>query len=183
LAIEALTGPLPHDRGAARIAGLSALKGLVLYGAILTFAGLYGDFIVQITTARQGTVPRLDAALVSAAAALAGVLGSAFALEIGTTTQDSSTNHNLSQAIERASTTKERTATRIWQVLSLEPKSTSSASWPKTFGIWVYAIVASAVAMTYVLNQNETPATIKALGVAFGGYVIALVTAAYKGDS
>jgi hypothetical protein len=39
------------------------------------------------------------------------------------------------------------------------------------------------VAVTYVLNQNETPGTIKALGVAFGGYVIALITAAYKSDN
>jgi uncharacterized integral membrane protein len=39
--------------------------------------------------------------------------------------------------------------------------------------------VASAVAVTYVVNQNQTPASIKALAVAFGGYVIALVTAAY----
>lgn len=180
MAIEALTGPLPHDEPAPRIAGLCALKGLVLYGAILTFAGLYIDFIVQITAARAGSAPKLGASLVSAAAALAGILGSAFALEIGTTTPDSSTNTNLSQAIDQAKTTKQRAATTIWQVLSLEPKSTSSASWPKTFGIWVYAIVASAVAITYVLNQNQTPGTIKALAVAFGGYVIALVTAAYK---
>jgi hypothetical protein len=118
--------------------------------------------------------------LVSAAAALAGVLGSAFALEIGTKTPGSSTNSNLSEAIERAETSKQRVAARIRQILSLEPKSTRAASWPKTFGIWVYAIVASAVAVTYVLNQNQTPGTIKALAVAFGGYVIALVTAAYK---
>jgi hypothetical protein len=183
LAIESLTGPIPDDQPAPGIAGLSALKGLVLYGAVLTFAGLYIDFIMQITTARSGAPPRLDAALVSTAAALAGVLGSAFALEIGTPTADSSTNQNLNVAIERASGTKQRTATRIWQVLSLEPKSISSASWPKTFGIWVYAIVASAVAITYVCNQRETPGTIRALAVAFGGYVIALVTAAYKTDS
>jgi fructoselysine-6-P-deglycase FrlB-like protein len=44
----------------------------------------------------------------------------------------------------------------------------------------VYAVVASAVAITYVLNQGETPDSIKALAVAFGGYVIALVNAAYR---
>jgi len=183
MAIETLTGPLAHDAAAPRIAGLSALKGLVLYGAILTFAALYVDFIVQISTAHSGTTPKLDATLISAAAALAGVLGSTFALEIGTTTPESSTNYNLYQAVERASTTKARLAARVWQVLSLEPKTTTSASWPKTFGIWIYALVASAVAITYVLNQNETPGTIKALAVAFGGYVLALVTAAYKSDS
>ena len=72
---------------------------------------------------------------------------------------------------------------RIWQIFSLEPEGTTAASWPKTFGIWVYAVVASAVAVTYVFNQNQTPGTIKALAVAFGGYVIALVTAAYKSDN
>jgi len=183
MAIESLTGPLPSEDDAPRIAGISALKGLVLYGAIVTFAGLYIDFIVQITKAHAHAVPNLQAALVSAAAALAGVLGSAFALEIGTTTHERATNSKLSDAADQATTFQQKTATRIWQVLSLEPKNTTSASWPKTFGIWVYAIVASAVAITYVLNQDETPQTIKALAIAFGGYVIALVTAAYKSSS
>jgi hypothetical protein len=182
MAVESITGPLPHTEAAPRIAGLSALKGLVLYGAVFTFAGLYSYFIVQITAAQAGVAPKLDASLVSAAAALAGVLGSAFALEIGTKTPDAGTNGNLSQALQQAATGKQRAAVRLWQTLSLEPESTTSASWPKTFGIWVYAIIASAVAITYVLNQNETPGTIKALAVAFGGYVIALVTAAYKSD-
>jgi hypothetical protein len=47
-----------------------------------------------------------------------------------------------------------------------------------TFGIWVYAFVASAVAITYVLNPNETPGPIKGLA-SFGGYVLALITTAY----
>jgi hypothetical protein len=182
VAIETLTGPLPPEECAPRIAGLSALKGLVLYGAIFTFAGLYIYFIVRITGARAGVAPKFDASLISTAAALAGVLGSAFALEIGTKTPEASTNNNLSQAIGQATTGKQKAVTRIWQTLSLEPESTSAASWPKTFGIWIYAIVASGVAVTYVFNQNETPPSIKALAVAFGGYVIALVTAAYKSD-
>jgi hypothetical protein len=44
-----------------------------------------------------------------------------------------------------------------------------SASWPKTFGIWVYAVIAFAVAVTYVLNQDSTPPAIRAIAVAFGG--------------
>jgi hypothetical protein len=164
---------------APRIAGLSTLKGLILYGAVLTFAGLYVYFIVRITGAATNAPPVLDASLVSAAAALAGVLGSAFALEIGTGTDPASTNHALREALAGAADAK-GTTLRFWQALSLEPSDTGSASWPKTFGIWVYAIVASAVAVTYVLNQNETPGTIKALAVAFGGYVLALITAAYK---
>ena len=65
-------------------------------------------------------------------------------------------------------------------MFSLEPADPTRASWPKTFGIWLYAFVATAVALTYILNQTETPATIKALAVAFAGYVIALVNSAYN---
>ncbi len=163
---------------APKIAGLSVLKGLVLYGAILTFGGLYAYFIVEIFSAKS-TPPRLDAVMVSTAAALAGVLGSAFALEVGTTSDQSTTNAALDKELNRASG-RQLALARVWQALSLDASNPQSASWPKTFGIWAYAIVASAVAVTYVLNPNQTPQTIKALAIAFGGYVIALVTAAYK---
>jgi len=170
------------DGPSSRIGGISTLKGLVLYGAIFTFAGLYIYFIVEISNAAVGKHPALDATLISTAAALAGVLGSAFALEVGTTTDPSTTNGALNQRVEaaRAGSVAKRVVARIWQALSLDPRNVNSSSWPKTFGIWVYAVIASAVAITYVLNQNETPDSIKALAVAFGGYVIALVTAAYK---
>jgi hypothetical protein len=72
-----------------------------------------------------------------------------------------------------------RTLTRLRQILSLEPADTHAASWPKTFGIWAYAVVAAAVALTYVVNQNQRPNAIKALAVAFAGYVIALINTAY----
>jgi hypothetical protein len=165
---------------APRVAGLSTLKGLVLYGATLTFAGLYIYFIVKISGAAAGSHPTLDAALISTAAALAGVLGSAFALEVGTTSDTAPTNAALDHQVKDANGIPKQALARTWQALSLDPRNANSSSWPKTFGIWVYAIVASAVAITYVLNQGETPDSIKALAVAFGGYVIALVTAAYK---
>jgi hypothetical protein len=168
----------PAASVASKIAGLSVLKGLMLYGAILTFGGLYAYFIVEIFSAKSAP-PRFDATMVSAAAALAGVLGSAFALEVGTTSDQSTTNAALNHELERASG-KQLALARVWQTLSLDASNPQSASWPKTFGIWAYAVVASAVAFTYVLNPNQTPQTIKALAIAFGGYVIALVTAAYK---
>ena len=183
-------GPAPGTAdeatpAAESIGGLSVLKGLVLYAATLAFAGLYAFFIDSITTARPGTQPALDGALVAAAAALAGVLGSAFALEIGTTTDPASTNHGLRSFVAEADSADKGSnarlaVARLWQALSIDPRSTRSSSWPKTFGIWVYALVGSAVAVTYVLNEAETPGAIKALAVAFGGYVITLVNGAYK---
>jgi hypothetical protein len=70
-------------------------------------------------------------------------------------------------------------AARVRQALSLEPSSTTDKSWPLTVGIWIYALIASAMVIVYILNQNETPGTVKALAVTFGGYVLALLNNAY----
>jgi hypothetical protein len=162
-----------------RIAGLSALKGLVLYGATLTFAGLYAYFMEQIVVAPSGEPPHPGAALVSVAAALAGILGSAFALAVGVPTR--ATNAGLTRQLEEMEKSggKNKIRARARQFLSLEPGGRKSASWPQTIGIWVYALVAFAVAVVYLVNQGETPPTIKALAVAFAGYVVAFMTAAY----
>ena len=170
---------------AAKIAGLPTLKGLVLYGATLTFAGFYAYFIDRIVSAESGAKPHLDPVMISAAAALAGVLGSAFALVIGT--PPAAINEDLARQLKkvREGTVKgrEKIRVRVRQVLSFEPAGVpgepNEYSWPLTFGIWAYAVVASAVAITYFLNQGETPPEIKALAVAFAGYVLAFLTAAF----
>jgi membrane associated rhomboid family serine protease len=158
---------------------MSVLKGLLLYGAVLTFAGFYIYFIVQITKA-TGKPPGLPAAMVSVAAALAGVLGSAFAVAIGVPTDPSATNSRLARVMrEDKESGKRRARTLLGRALSLEPARTDEPSWPLTLGIWAYALVGVAVAITYFLNQPQTPDSVKALAVAFAGYVLALVTAAY----
>jgi hypothetical protein len=99
-----------------RIAGLPELKGLVLYGATLTFVGFYAYFIVKIAQAPSHKRPQLRTAMVSAAAALAGVLGSAFALAVGT--PPPAVNEDLAQKLQSDTITKR---TRLRQFLSLEP--------------------------------------------------------------
>jgi hypothetical protein len=169
------------------IAGLSILKGLLLYGATLVFAGFYAYFMAKIASAPSGTPPSFDTTMVSVAAALAGVLGSAFALAIGVPTREQTVNKGLESALDALDARKTekplsggaRALARTRQALSLEPGRRTAASIPITVGIWVYAAVGSAVAVTYFLNQQETPDAVKALAVAFAGYVLALVTAAY----
>jgi hypothetical protein len=178
------TTPVVAEAAAAdRIAGLSILKGLVLYGATLTFAGLYAYFMTEIAIASDETPPDLDTAMVSAAAALAGVLGSAFALYIGVPTNAGEVNEGLQTSLQEAKGkawhSKARFLAATRRILSLEPGGRSSASFPLTFGIWIYALVASAVAVIYLLNRSETPEAIRTLALAFGGYVIAFVTTAY----
>ena len=161
------------------IAAVPVLKGLILYAAIFTFAGLSVYFIIRILGATSAKPPSFDGTLLGAAAALAGVLGSAFALEIGTPTDPSATNPELKRALDHADTPGAHITARLRLFLSLEPSGTDTASWPKSIGIWAYAVVASAVAITYVTHQSETPSAVKALAVAFAGYVLALVRSAY----
>ncbi len=168
-----------ENRVAAQIGGLSVLKGTIIYAATLTFAGFYIYFIVEIFVA-SGTPPSFDPAMVSASAALAGVLGSAFALVIGLPTDKSSVNTAIQEAIDNAAKPRQKIVPWLRTILSYEPRNAKSSSWPMTFGIWAYAMVASAVAVTYCLNQNETPDTIKTLAVAFAGYVIALLNSVYQ---
>jgi hypothetical protein len=164
---------------AAQIGGLCVLKGTIIYAATLTFAGFYIYFILEIFRA-TGKPPTFDPAMVSASAALAGVLGSAFALVIGLPTDKNSVNVGVQEAIKKASKPRSKIVPWLWNVFSYEPRNAQSSSWPMTFGIWAYAVIASAVAVTYFLNQNETPDTIKTLAVAFAGYVVALLTSVYR---
>lgn len=162
------------------IAGMSAIRGLLLYGAVLAFAGIYIYFMVVISTSKSGIKPTLDATLISAAAALSGVLGSAFALKVGVAPSPSLVNGGLAAHTAAAKAQKASViAAGLRRALSLEPSDANAKSWPLTFGIWVYAAVASAVVAVYILNQNETPGAVKALAVTFGGYVIALISLAY----
>ena len=163
------------------IAGMSALRGLMLYGAMLAFAGLYVDFMIVISRSRAGVTPHIDATLISAAAALSGVLGSAFALKIGAKPNPSSVNHALATHIASSTHGGRRASlgADIRRALSLEPSAVGAKIWPLTFGIWAYAVIGSAVAVVYVLNQHETPDAVKALAVLFSGYVIALINSAY----
>jgi hypothetical protein len=144
---------------------------------VLVFAGLFIDFMVVISTAKAGVKPSIDATLISAAAALSGVLGSAFALKIGVAPSPALVNRQLARHLSDGS--RNRLGARIRQMLSLEPSSTADKSWPLTFGIWAYALVASATVAVYILNQNETPSAVKALAVTFSGYVLGLLNMAY----
>lgn len=160
-----------------QIGGISTLRGLIVYGAVFAFAGLFIDFMVRISAAHNGVKPSINATLISAAAALSGVLGSAFALKIGVVPNPASVNQSLAAHLSDPS--RSQVTARIRQALSLEPSSTTDKSWPLTFGIWVYALVASATAIVYILNQNETPSSVKVLAVTFAGYVLALLNMAY----
>jgi hypothetical protein len=135
--------------------------------------------MAKIGSAREGTPPALDGTMVSVAAALAGVLGSAFALVIGIPTREEAVNQGLRTALETTTTGTQKAIVLLRRIFSLEPGGSDRASVPMSAGIWIYATVGTAFAVTYFLNQDETPPEVKGLAVAFAGYVVALMTAAY----
>jgi hypothetical protein len=47
-------------------------------------------------------------------------------------------------------------------------------------GVFVYMAVGAACGLTYLANVGETPGLLRTVAVAFGGYVIAYIGAAYK---
>lgn len=165
------------------IAGKSVLRGLVVYGAVLAFAGLYVDFVILIS--QSSGMASIEPALLTAAAALAGILGSAFALRVGNPSPQAVINQALKTRIDSInnpaipSTAADKMKRIIHEGLSLEVSAPNKPSWPITIGIWVYAIVGSAVAVTYALNEHQTPGPVKALAVTFAGYVVALLSVAF----
>jgi hypothetical protein len=171
------------------IAGTSMLRGLLLYAAVLAFAALYIDFIVQILSRSTAGAATLNPAMVGTAAALAGVLGSAFALSMGVTPRQ--LNTSLEQHIDRERKKAAKTKTPpkltfalfLHKALSVEAGGKKDKSWPLTFGIWAYATVGSAVALTYIFNQRHTPDAVKALAVTFAGYILALIHNAFGSRS
>ncbi len=173
----------PEGEGTAgRIAGLSFLKGLLLYGVTLTFAGIYAYFMTLIANAGDGSEPGFSEALVGAGAAIAGVLGSAFALVIGVPTPKEGVNAKLASALDALDENSPKVAkstARLWQFFSFDPAKAERMSVPLTVGVWAYGVVGAAVSLIYILHPNETPEAVRALAVLFGGYVVAFVTAAY----
>lgn len=124
---------------------MSALRGLMLYAAVLAFAGTYCYFMVVMSTAKNGIKATIDTTQITAAAALSGVLGSAFALKIGVKPNPPLLKNDLATHNKNASEGHASpVAARIRQLLSLEPSDAHAKRWPLTFGIWSYGVVASA---------------------------------------
>lgn len=165
------------------VAGIPALRGLIVYGGVLAFAALYIDFAVVISRATN-TPPNIDPTLLDSAAALAGILGSAFALRIGNPANQTMVNHTLAKHLSKARADNAKRRTKLlaylYRIVSLEVGEKGAASWPITFGLWAYAAVGSMLVVVYVLNEAQTPGAVKALAVTFAGYVLALLTSVFR---
>jgi hypothetical protein len=188
--------PSPQQEIAETIAGVSVLRGVLTYATVALFAVIYGYFIIEIF---EGTLDQRSleyGTLVEVAAILAGLLGSAFALQWGLPPRAIRINPGLSRqlaATRRASIAEgsgaataagigtaagaqaSTGALRLRQLLSLEPASASTPSPPLVIGMAVYVIVGVASVVTYLTEKAHTPEAVKALAVVFIAYLVVLV--------
>jgi len=144
--------------------GRKLLEILVL-GFVGAFIAVYADFIWEIWRARANgsPSPEFSEGLVSFAGGLAGILGSAFAVAFSRPDQEERTETANAESRE----------SRIWRRIS-------GLSFCVTVGIWAYAVVGGAAAVTALVNLDETPDPIKALSSVFIGYGLALSSTVFR---
>jgi hypothetical protein len=143
------------------VGGMNTLRELLVFGFVAAFIVIYGDFVWDIWQARIDgkPAPKFNDGVVSFAGALAGVLGSAFALALGVEKRAQPSPTGFMASVRK-------------RFLGL--------SISITFGIWAYALVGAAAAVTSFVNLEETPDPIKALSSVFVGYILALASTAFR---
>jgi hypothetical protein len=139
----------------------AVVRSITLFAAEAAFLGLVTAFVVRTFEADPGVVPDLSSVQVSAAGALAVVLGVGYAIALGV--QPAGATEDVTRQGIRAAI-KTVFAERFW--LSI--------------GVFAYMLAGFAASFAYALNENETPSILKTIAVGFGGYVIAYIGTAYR---
>jgi hypothetical protein len=140
----------------ARQALAALVRATTLFASEIAFAGLFAYLMYETWNAQAGTPPTISKPIQGAAGALAVALAAGYAGTLG-----------------------------------LQPKSGTRAlgwfNWKNLrdsgllfLGVFTYMAVGAACGLTYLANVDETPGIIKTVAIAFGGYVIAYLGAAYK---
>jgi hypothetical protein len=142
--------------------GVNAIKLFLLLGGLLAFVGLYGYFIVDIWGASGKKPPKIDKQLVYIASALGGVLGTFFAVALGVQRKDPATDAS---------------SLKLGPTLVGESKTVSDGL--ATAALWAYTIVGIVAAGTALIKTVQTPDAIKAVAATFGGYALAVFSAAF----
>jgi hypothetical protein len=151
-------GPLTDWAGRLTLMGAeAAYVGLAVYLAWITF------------DAQTGQAPAVPGAITGATAALATAFGVGYATVIDT--QAAHAEKALVSGPEHG--TFGRLAEAIGNALSIRRLLGA--------GVILYMLASMLLGVAYVTNSSETPAVVRTIAVAFGGYVISFVGLAYKG--
>jgi hypothetical protein len=130
----------------------AAIRALTLFGANLAFAALFA-YILYETWSGAGP-DAITKPVESAAAALAVALGAGYALMLGT---------------GNGGAVREGFSVAMTAMTSI-----------KVLGVVLYMAVGTACGVTYLVHDPQAPGIVKTVAVAFGGYVLAYIGAAYR---
>jgi hypothetical protein len=144
------------DDDAARQALAALVRATTLFASEIAFAGLFAYLMYETWNAHSGAPPEISKPVVGAAGALAVALAAGYAGALGLNPQP---------------------GVRAFSWFS---QKNFKASGLLFLGVFTYMTVGAACGLTYLANVDETPGIIKTVAVAFGGYVIAYIGAAYK---
>ena len=140
---------------------------LTLVGAELAYLAVAGYLVWVTWDAKAGTVPGVSGAIAGTAAALATTFGLGYASILGVPASGGDTF----AAPANAGPLRKMLA---WLDHVLTLNNLLGA------GVFAYMAAGAGLGATYIFNQTESPGVVKAIAVAFGGYVIAYIGLVYK---
>jgi hypothetical protein len=133
------------------------VRALTLVASEIAFAGLFAYVLYETWHAPGGKPPTIAGPIEGAAAALAVALAAGFSGALGM---------QPTAGVRALDLFKNKGLFNTELILFV--------------GIFVYMAVGAACGLTYLANVDETPGLLRTVAVAFGGYVIAYIGAAYK---
>lgn len=140
-----------------QVLGLKALRQVILGAAVLAYVVIFAIWIAKVWGAKSGVPPVLDGTVVVAGTALAGALGTGFALAMGLEKQKGDTSRTIG-----------------WTAM---PKGFDNLI--LTAGVWLYVLVSGACLLTLLVHKSEMPGDLETLTASFTAYVLTLVTSAF----
>jgi hypothetical protein len=138
---------------------------LTLLGAELAYLGLISYLIFITWESKSGVVPGVSDGIIGVVGALATAFGLGYASVLGVQPPSKDPPQLQGGAIRRLFQ---------WLHAVMTVNNLLGA------GILFYMVAGTALGVTYLANQNESPGVVKTIAVAFGGYVIAYVGKAYQ---
>jgi hypothetical protein len=142
---------------------------LTVFGAELAYVGL-AAYLAWITFAAQaGQTPGVSGTVAGATGALAAAFGVGYATVLGVEASDAATR---SFATGEAPSKIQRALRRINGAFSLNSLL--------GLGVLLYMTSGALLGIAYVTKSGQSPAVVRTIAIAFGGYVISFIGMAYK---
>lgn len=148
-----------------RIGGIKLLRFLILWGAVLLFVALWIWFFWDIW-GHDAKPVHLNAKALYVSSVIGGILGTFFGIAMG---------------VERKDATKDAKKIAPGSTLlgTPSPEERGLTDSLATAAVWAYALVGLAAIVTVFVRSAQSPGAVETLASAFGGFLLAIVAAAF----